>query len=105
MVYGWPWKAGDIITSIIDLDDGEIMFLQNGDFLGVAFEDINKDAVWFPSISMASEQGCTVAFGGVSQVQSLPSDVASVSPCPHYGMAYQAFRQLTSVQNQRLSRI
>ena len=79
---------GDIITSIIDLDDGEIMFLQNGDFLGVAFEGIDKDSIWMPSVSMASEQGCTVSFGGANPVKFLPSDVASVIPVEHHGPSF-----------------
>jgi hypothetical protein len=61
--YGDEWKAGDVITVLIDLDKKQIEFLCNGDRLGVAFEDIDTEHTWYPALSLASGQGCTAYFG------------------------------------------
>ncbi|KAJ3414201.1 hypothetical protein HDV05_006906 [Chytridiales sp. JEL 0842] len=71
--YGTVWSPGDIITILLDLDKGQITYLQNGENLGVAFDDVDKEEMWYPSLSLASGQGCTVFFGSkVDPVRYLP---------------------------------
>jgi len=38
--YGGPFKSGDVIGCIIDMDQGTISFMKNGQFMGVAFDNI-----------------------------------------------------------------
>ncbi|KAJ3222395.1 hypothetical protein HK099_002339 [Clydaea vesicula] len=78
--YGEEWFAGDTITVLIDLDKSEISYLRNGIDLGVAFENINSDANWFPAISMASNQGCSVNMGNeLDPLSFLPSKYLPVA--------------------------
>ena len=62
--YGERWHIGDIVTVLLDLDAGEISYLLNGRSHGVAFSNVSRDIEWWPSISLASDQGCEVFFGG-----------------------------------------
>ncbi|KXS20408.1 ARM repeat-containing protein [Gonapodya prolifera JEL478] len=45
--YGDSWSVGDVITCRIDLDEREISYLQNGRSLGVAFQNVDSDNIWF----------------------------------------------------------
>ncbi|KAJ1109166.1 hypothetical protein NDU88_006530 [Pleurodeles waltl] len=40
--YGKSWAAGDIVSCLIDLDEGNISFCLNGVCLGTAFSDISR---------------------------------------------------------------
>ena len=46
---------GDVIGSMIDLDNGEILYWRNQEFLGVGFTDVPKgpNIAYFPAISMS----------------------------------------------------
>ena len=46
--YGLPWRAGDIITCCIDLEDGTMGYWLNGEPMGIAFTDIDKKEEWYP---------------------------------------------------------
>ncbi|KAJ3218492.1 hypothetical protein HDU67_005294 [Dinochytrium kinnereticum] len=61
--YGDPWKAGDVVTALLDLDECVMSFMLNGQNLGVAFMDIPQDLSWFPAVSIAAGQGCKLFFG------------------------------------------
>lgn len=72
--YGDDWIEGDIITVLLDLDNGTISYLQNGISLGVAFRNIDTTQQWFPAISVATNQGCRVVFGdALVALRHLPS--------------------------------
>ena len=60
--YGEQWATGDVIGTLIDISNKEIMFWRNNKFLGVAFSNIEtgKNRAYFPAISM--EKGMRVAF-------------------------------------------
>ena len=50
--YGEPFGKSDVITCLLDLDNGQIKFLKNGSDLGNAFT-INKQALnsaFFPAV-------------------------------------------------------
>ncbi|KAJ3344327.1 hypothetical protein HDU93_000117 [Gonapodya sp. JEL0774] len=61
--YGEAWSVGDFITCQLNLNDGTISYLQNGRFLGVAFENVDSSKLWWPAVSMAGNQQCRVNFG------------------------------------------
>ncbi|KAI9224839.1 hypothetical protein BC828DRAFT_294803 [Blastocladiella britannica] len=46
--YGRKWAAGDTVGCCIDLEEGVISFMLNGEDLGIAFEGIRLDEVWYP---------------------------------------------------------
>ncbi|ETE70883.1 E3 ubiquitin-protein ligase, partial [Ophiophagus hannah] len=43
--YGKSWAAGDIVSCLIDLDEGNISFCLNGVSLGTAFDNISRGSV------------------------------------------------------------
>jgi hypothetical protein len=53
----------DIVGCSIDLDSGTIAYYLNGNSLGIAFDKINCNEDWFPSISLSTYQSCRVNFG------------------------------------------
>ncbi|CAF4426642.1 unnamed protein product [Rotaria magnacalcarata] len=63
--YGDPWLAGDIISCLIDCDEGSISFKRNGVDLGVAFENIpyGKGVAYFPAISLSQNERVKINFG------------------------------------------
>lgn len=61
--YGESWVTNDVISTVIDLDNGEISYYQNGLPLGVAFSEIDTEKEWYPALSLSSDQGCSIHFG------------------------------------------
>ncbi|XP_069792976.1 E3 ubiquitin-protein ligase RNF123 isoform X2 [Narcine bancroftii] len=63
--YGKAWAAGDIVTCVIDLDEGKIGFCLNGVSLGTAFEDIRSGPgmAYFPAISLSFKESVAFNFG------------------------------------------
>ncbi|CAF3189217.1 unnamed protein product [Rotaria socialis] len=63
--YGDSWLAGDIISCLIDCDEGSISFKRNGVDLGVAFENIpyGKGVAYFPAISLSQNERVKINFG------------------------------------------
>ncbi|KAJ1990690.1 hypothetical protein GGI25_001015 [Coemansia spiralis] len=70
--YGEKWKAGDIISAELDLDNGRVVFYQNGKSLGLAFgineqgvmeggdtgfQGLSRDRTWYPAFSLSYNQG------------------------------------------------
>ncbi|KAF7728688.1 hypothetical protein EC973_005725 [Apophysomyces ossiformis] len=71
--YGNKWAPNDVITSCLDLDQGEIRYYKNGIDMGVAFTDIARDRSWYPAISISTGQGCEFRFGGpLDRLKYLP---------------------------------
>ncbi|KAJ1766684.1 hypothetical protein IW140_006155 [Coemansia sp. RSA 1813] len=77
-VYGEQWKAGDVISAELDLDNGRVVFYQNGKSLGLAFgineqgtvegsangfQGLSRDRTWYPAFSLSYNQG-VVFLGG-----------------------------------------
>ncbi|KAJ3234857.1 hypothetical protein HDU81_001071 [Chytriomyces hyalinus] len=62
--YGEECTAGDVITSLLDLDNGTVAFLRNGSHMGIAFLNIDVTKEWFPAASLSGGQGCAFMFGG-----------------------------------------
>ncbi|RXN20940.1 E3 ubiquitin-protein ligase RNF123 [Labeo rohita] len=56
--YGKSWAAGDIVSCLIDLDEGTITFCLNGQSLGVAFSNIKTGpgVAYFPAISLSFKE-------------------------------------------------
>ncbi|KAJ3601932.1 hypothetical protein NHX12_029693 [Muraenolepis orangiensis] len=56
--YGKSWAAGDIVSCMIDLDEGTITFCLNGQSLGTAFTDIKMGpgVAYFPAISLSFKE-------------------------------------------------
>ncbi|XP_069592079.1 E3 ubiquitin-protein ligase RNF123 isoform X1 [Ranitomeya imitator] len=63
--YGKSWAAGDIVSCLIDLDEGCISFCLNGVSLGTAFSDISRGAgmAYFPAISLSFKESVAFNFG------------------------------------------
>ncbi|NXD47472.1 RN123 ligase, partial [Corvus moneduloides] len=63
--YGKSWAAGDIVSCLIDLDEGTIAFCLNGLSLGTAFDNITRGAgmAYFPAISLSFKESVAFNFG------------------------------------------
>ncbi|KAL8212249.1 UNVERIFIED_CONTAM: hypothetical protein K2H54_041264 [Gekko kuhli] len=63
--YGKSWAAGDIVSCLIDLDEGNISFCLNGVSLGMAFENISRGSgmAYFPAISLSFKESVAFNFG------------------------------------------
>ncbi|XP_073208775.1 E3 ubiquitin-protein ligase RNF123 isoform X2 [Lepidochelys kempii] len=63
--YGKSWAAGDIVSCLIDLDEGTIAFCLNGVSLGTAFDNITRGAgmAYFPAISLSFKESVAFNFG------------------------------------------
>eukprot|EP00928_Gymnodinium_smaydae_P060791 TRINITY_DN4458_c1_g1_i1.p1 TRINITY_DN4458_c1_g1~~TRINITY_DN4458_c1_g1_i1.p1 ORF type:complete len:490 (-),score=122.74 TRINITY_DN4458_c1_g1_i1:237-1706(-) len=62
--YGGPFGVGDVIGCVVDMDQGSISFLKNGEFMGVAFDNIPPAAAqtgMFPHLLMKNVK-CKVNF-------------------------------------------
>ncbi|TWW61384.1 E3 ubiquitin-protein ligase RNF123 [Takifugu flavidus] len=56
--YGKSWAAGDIVSCLMDLEEGTIMFCLNGQSLGTAFTNIKTGpgVAYFPAISLSFKE-------------------------------------------------
>uniref|UniRef100_A0AAZ3SPN2 E3 ubiquitin-protein ligase RNF123 n=1 Tax=Oncorhynchus tshawytscha TaxID=74940 RepID=A0AAZ3SPN2_ONCTS len=63
--YGKSWAAGDIVSCLIDLDEGTITFCLNGQSLGTAFSNIKMGpgVAYFPAISLSFKESVAFNFG------------------------------------------
>ncbi|XP_069500288.1 E3 ubiquitin-protein ligase RNF123 isoform X2 [Ambystoma mexicanum] len=63
--YGKSWAAGDIVSCLIDLDEGNISFCLNGVCLGTAFSDVARGfgMAYFPAISLSFKESVAFNFG------------------------------------------
>ncbi|XP_043933716.1 E3 ubiquitin-protein ligase RNF123 isoform X2 [Protopterus annectens] len=63
--YGQSWAAGDIVSCLIDLDEGKISFCLNGVSLGTAFDNIKTGpgVAYFPAISLSFKESVAFNFG------------------------------------------
>uniref|UniRef100_A0A8D0GBH5 B30.2/SPRY domain-containing protein n=1 Tax=Sphenodon punctatus TaxID=8508 RepID=A0A8D0GBH5_SPHPU len=63
--YGKSWAAGDIVSCLIDLDEGNIAFCLNGVSLGTAFDNISRGSgmAYFPAISLSFKESVAFNFG------------------------------------------
>uniref|UniRef100_A0A3Q1FNV9 RING-type E3 ubiquitin transferase n=1 Tax=Acanthochromis polyacanthus TaxID=80966 RepID=A0A3Q1FNV9_9TELE len=63
--YGKSWAAGDIVSCLIDLDEGTITFCLNGQSLGTAFSGIKTGpgVAYFPAISLSFKESVAFNFG------------------------------------------
>uniref|UniRef100_G3WZ84 E3 ubiquitin-protein ligase RNF123 n=1 Tax=Sarcophilus harrisii TaxID=9305 RepID=G3WZ84_SARHA len=63
--YGKSWAAGDIVSCLIDLDEGTIAFCLNGVSLGTAFDNITRGSgmAYFPAISLSFKESVAFNFG------------------------------------------
>ncbi|XP_036387405.1 E3 ubiquitin-protein ligase RNF123 isoform X2 [Megalops cyprinoides] len=63
--YGKSWAAGDIVSCLIDLDEGTITFCLNGQSLGTAFSNIKTGPgiAYFPAISLSFKESVAFNFG------------------------------------------
>jgi hypothetical protein len=62
--YGASWSPHDVVTCLIDLDDRTVSFCINGHNFGIAFTDLDSSKIWYPAISLTSEQYGKFRFGG-----------------------------------------
>uniref|UniRef100_A0A8P4K9X1 E3 ubiquitin-protein ligase RNF123 n=1 Tax=Dicentrarchus labrax TaxID=13489 RepID=A0A8P4K9X1_DICLA len=63
--YGKSWAAGDIVSCLVDLDEGTITFCLNGQSLGTAFTNIKMGpgVAYFPAISLSFKESVAFNFG------------------------------------------
>lgn len=46
--YGYEMRNSDVVGCMIDLNKREISYSLNGEFLGVAFNNVRSDIAWYP---------------------------------------------------------
>ncbi|KAJ2553247.1 hypothetical protein EV175_003009 [Coemansia sp. RSA 1933] len=71
-IYGDQWRAGDVVSAELDLDNGRVVFYLNGRSLGLAFgineegvvvgsdngfQGLSRDRTWYPAFSLSYNQG------------------------------------------------
>uniref|UniRef100_A0A3B3B485 B30.2/SPRY domain-containing protein n=1 Tax=Oryzias melastigma TaxID=30732 RepID=A0A3B3B485_ORYME len=74
--YGKSWAAGDIVSCLVDLDEGTITFCLNGQSLGTAFTNIKMGPgiAYFPAISLSFKESVAFNFGkGYLPLQDPPT--------------------------------
>ena len=61
------WVPGDMVSCCLDLDRGEARFYLNSRPLGLPLTNVRggRGLVYYPALSMAYAQKCTLNFGGV----------------------------------------
>ncbi|KAF5921622.1 hypothetical protein HPG69_012792 [Diceros bicornis minor] len=71
--YGKAWAAGDIVSCLIDLDDGTLSFCLNGVSLGTAFENLSRGLgmAYFPAISLSFKESVAFNFGSLTGYRPL----------------------------------
>jgi len=94
--YGGPFTQGDVIGCVIDIDQGSISFTKNGQFMGVAFDNVPptaKETGIFPHLLMKNVR-CKVNFSRktkwfdppgdqVKFFEEAPEDECVVNPVDH----------------------
>ncbi|KAI1890342.1 hypothetical protein AGOR_G00152750 [Albula goreensis] len=80
--YGKSWAAGDIVSCLIDLDEGTITFCLNGQSLGTAFSNIKMGpgVAYFPAISLSFKESVAFNFGSRPLRYPLEAAVPSLLP-------------------------
>lgn len=70
VAYGAPYSTGDIISVLLDLDNGTIEFWKNGVSQGVAFTNVKSLGDVYPAVTL----GCTVTanFGASPFMYKIP---------------------------------
>ncbi|MEQ2258301.1 hypothetical protein XENORESO_015250, partial [Xenotaenia resolanae] len=88
--YGKSWAAGDIVSCLIDLDEGTITFCLNGQSLGTAFSNIKMGpgVAYFPAISLSFKESVAFNFG------SRPLRYPSSSETPDWFFIYHPHHHL-----------
>ncbi|XP_013412358.1 RING finger and SPRY domain-containing protein 1-like [Lingula anatina] len=76
--YGEEWSDGDMISCCLSRD-GQVSFWLNGKDLGVAFTGLDLSKIWFPAVSVSTEQQVRVNFGSSPFKYAKPDGYASVS--------------------------
>ncbi|KAG7244380.1 hypothetical protein INR49_001777, partial [Caranx melampygus] len=86
--YGKSWAAGDIVSCLIDLDEGTITFCLNGQSLGTAFTNIRRVQVsptFLPSASPLKSQWLSTLEAGLSDILLLLKEERLVErDCAHW---------------------
>ncbi|XP_044881537.1 E3 ubiquitin-protein ligase RNF123-like isoform X2 [Mauremys mutica] len=95
--YGKSWAAGDIVSCLIDLDEGTIAFCLNGVSLGTAFDNITRGAgmAYFPAISLSFKE--SVAFNFGSRPLRYPVEVLQDPPSVDLVKAHKLLGYLKNV--------
>ncbi|KAM4741401.1 E3 ubiquitin-protein ligase RNF123 isoform 3-T6 [Anableps anableps] len=97
--YGKSWAAGDIVSCLIDLDEGTITFCLNGQSLGTAFGGIKTGpgVAYFPAISLSFKE--SVAFNFGSRPLRYPADGYLPLQDPPTADLLKAHRLLGCIKN------
>nr|XP_006822492.1 PREDICTED: E3 ubiquitin-protein ligase RNF123-like [Saccoglossus kowalevskii] len=63
--YGDEWQTGDVVSCMIDADNGIISFARNGKNLGVAYDNVKlgQGYAYFPAISLSFNENIQANFG------------------------------------------
>ncbi|KAK5648689.1 hypothetical protein RI129_003581 [Pyrocoelia pectoralis] len=81
--YGEAFGKNDVITCLIDLDDGEVKFMKNGADLGTAFR-LNKQlasSAFFPAVVLKNAE-MAFNFGDKPLKHNLPSGYKPINSIP-----------------------
>ena len=75
-----PWKVGDVVGCMLDLESREICFSVNGAYDEPAFRDISVESAYFPALTMGTG---TVAINvGARAFKHRPDGYRAVDPPP-----------------------
>ena len=91
--YGELFKTGDVITVVLDLDEGTLSFLVNGKALGVAADGLSGD--FYPAFSLYNEEDQITILPPKPSVESNPIFSSSWSATPTERMLdrYYTYKQ------------
>jgi SPRY domain len=77
--YGREWFEGAVVTAMIDLDEASISYMLNGESLGIAFRDIDRNKIWCPAVSLTSDEWGRFYFGSpIDMLQYCPADFSPI---------------------------
>ncbi|PVU85353.1 hypothetical protein BB560_007052 [Smittium megazygosporum] len=105
--YGEKWNAGDIITSVLDLDNNTVEFFHNGKSMGIAFgpgatnkvSNFNKipfGRKWYPAVSLTKCQAMEFLSYNPESTDPPLSSKYSKNPIPTFSLKNNISGKLTS---------
>lgn len=74
----------DVVTCLLDLDEGTMTFLLNGVDLGVAFKNIDRGRCWYPAVSLTTDEWGSFRFGSVLDPMVFCPDGYACIPASQY---------------------
>lgn len=101
--YGETYGLNDVITCLVDMDEGEVKFLKNGVDLGVAFTGVSTEKAVFPAVVMKDAE-MEFNFGQKEFKYGLPEGYLPVVSAPEDKVAINLIDPTNSVSKIKLAK-